>query len=85
MSRARSGAQEISRQLGGLPVVSDDAVPPSVVRVVLADDYTGPGSGLDGSYPASSGMDQQTAGTTEDVPPQSPILTAGPSDPACVN
>lgn len=39
------GAQEISKDLGGLPVVEDASVAPGTVRVVLADDYTGPGSG----------------------------------------
>ena len=45
------GAQAVSKELGGLPVVEDASVAPGSVRVVLANDYTGPGSGLDGSDP----------------------------------
>ena len=40
------GAQAVAKELGGLPVVEDASVPPGSVRVVLAADYTGPGSGL---------------------------------------
>ena len=43
------GAQAVAKELGGLPVVEDASVAPGSVRVVLAGDYTGPGSGLDGS------------------------------------
>ncbi|HYB82979.1 MAG TPA: LCP family protein, partial [Mycobacterium sp.] len=42
------GAQEVARELGGLPVVADASLAPGSVRVVLANDYTGPGSGLSG-------------------------------------
>ncbi|MGV0802570.1 LytR C-terminal domain-containing protein, partial [Mycolicibacterium elephantis] len=51
------GAQAISRDLGDLPVVEDPSVAPGTVRVVLADDYTGPGSGLDGTDPTLSTYD----------------------------
>lgn len=78
------GAQAVARDLGGLPVVADAAVPPGLVRVLLANDYTGPGSGLGGraatvAAGASSGSGEQTA------PPPSPILTAGSDNPECVN
>jgi LCP family protein required for cell wall assembly len=78
------GAQEVSKDLGGLPVVADASVPPGSVRVVLANDYTGPGSGLGGGAStiaagASTGAGQDTA------PPPSPILTAGSDNPECVN
>ena len=43
------GAQEVSKELGGLPVVADSSLAAGTVRVVLANDYTGPGSGLSGS------------------------------------
>src|ERR1700751_2599125 len=42
------GAQQVSKELGGLPVVADASIAPGSVRVVLANDYTGPGSGLGG-------------------------------------
>ena len=40
------GAQAVSKELGDLPVVENASVSPGSVRVVLAGDYTGPGSGL---------------------------------------
>ncbi|WP_396934292.1 LCP family protein [Mycolicibacterium sp.] len=90
------GAQQVSKDLGGLPVTQDGTVPPGSVRVVLADDYTGPGSGLDGSDPTVDGVDPAAAGTgssdtgssesgEEAPPPPSPIITAGSDDPQCVN
>ncbi|WP_197380531.1 LCP family protein [Mycolicibacterium mengxianglii] len=83
------GAQAVARELGGLPVVADPTMPEGTVRVVLAADYTGPGSGLE-SDPALSGdvIDQASAsadGITSPPPPPSPILTAGSDDPKCVN
>ncbi len=84
------GAQAVSKDLGGLPVNEDSSLPPGAVRVVLAADYTGPGS--DGTDPYSDGnVDPAAAGTTSDTsdgsppPPPSPILTAGTDDPKCVN
>ncbi|KUH93792.1 LCP family protein [Mycobacterium sp. IS-3022] len=81
------GAQAVSKDLGGLPVVEDPSVAPGSVRVVLADDYTGPGSGLDGTDPLLTTADSVAVGSTgsETSPPPSPILTAGSSDPECVN
>lgn len=82
------GAQAVSKDLGGLPVVEDPSVAPGSVRVVLADDYTGPGSGLDGTDPMLTTADSVAAGSTgsaQTPPPPSPILTAGSKDPECVN
>src|SRR6478735_10498245 len=45
------GAQAISKDLGGLPIVENASVSPGSARVVLSGDYTGPGSGLGGSDP----------------------------------
>jgi len=82
------GGQAVARELGGLPVVANASVPPGTVRVVLAADYTGPGSGLEGS-PDSATADLasgSTDGSGQDAPPApSPILTAGSNDPQCVN
>ena len=79
------GAQAVSKELGGLPIVEDSSVAPGWVRVVLAGDYTGPGSGLDGSDPLLSTIDPTVTGSTETAPPPSPIITAGSDDPQCVN
>lgn len=35
--------------MGGLPVIADASLAPGAVRVVLANDYSGPGSGLSGT------------------------------------
>jgi LCP family protein required for cell wall assembly len=84
------GAQAVAKDLGGLPVIANAAVPPGAVRVVLAGDYTGPGSGLGGSSStmpaASAGAGSASAVATESTaPPPSPILTAGSDKPECVN
>ena len=80
------GAQAVAKDLGGLPVVEDDSIPQGHVRVVLAGDYTGPGSGLEGSLPTAATVDQ-AAGQAGDStpPPPSPVITAGSDDPKCVN
>ena len=59
------GAQAISKDLGGLPIVEDASVAPGSVRVVLAADYTGPGSGLDGTDPTLATADPAAAGSTD--------------------
>jgi LCP family protein required for cell wall assembly len=86
------GAQAVAKDLGGLPVNEDSSIPAGSVRVVLADDYTGPGSGLDGSDTTSGTVDAASAssagesdGTDPAPPPPSPILTAASNDPHCVN
>ncbi|WP_372435270.1 LCP family protein [Tomitella cavernea] len=42
---SRDAATAVARALGGLDVVTDDAMMPGTVTVVLADQYAGPGSG----------------------------------------
>jgi LCP family protein required for cell wall assembly len=80
------GAQEVSKQLGGLPVVADASIPQGSVRVVLANDYTGPGSGLSGG-----GLNGQVTPArasnqgSPDTPSPSPVLTAGSDKPECIN
>jgi cell wall biosynthesis protein len=80
------GAQQVAKELGGLPVVADSSLAPGSVKVVLANDYTGPGSGLSGvvSVVPARGT---AAGSTADpnVPAPSPILTAGSDKPECIN
>ena len=82
------GAQAVAKDLGGLPVVADSSIPPGTVRVVLADDYAGPGSGLDGTLPTAATVAQESSDTgtsVTDAPPPSPVITAGSNDPKCVN
>jgi LCP family protein required for cell wall assembly len=79
------GAQAVSKELGGLPVVADPSVAPGTVRVVLSGDYTGPGSGLDGTDPTLATADPAGTEPTDAAPLPSPIITAGSDDPECVN
>ena len=82
------GAQQISKELGGLPVVADAAIPQGSVRVVLANDYTGPGSGLSGGGLTDQVMPARASnGGSSDgsPPPPSPVLTAGSDKPECIN
>jgi LCP family protein required for cell wall assembly len=96
-----AGAQAVAKELGGLQVVENAALAPGTVRVVLANDYTGPGAGLDGGAPTSATADAassasssdstsdstegSTAGSTDAPPPPPAIITAGSNDPECVN
>ena len=72
-----------------MPVVANNSVEPGTVRVVLAADYTGPGSGLQGGSTtplATAGSGAAGTGSAEDTtPPPSPIITAGSDKPECVN
>ena len=80
------GAVAVAKALGNLPIVEDPSMAPETVRVVLAGDYTGPGSGLGTEDPASvPTADQVAVDSPEAPPPPSPILTAGSDDPACVS
>jgi LCP family protein required for cell wall assembly len=81
------GAKEVSKELGGLPVIADTSLAPGAVRVVLANDYSGPGSGLSGGesiLPAKVSTAGAVA-TDPRVPAPSPILTAGSDKPECIN
>jgi len=78
------GAQAVAQELGGLPVIEDASVPPGSVRVVLTVDYTGPGSGLDGTdVTLSAPLVNASGGEALPTPP--PIITAAANDPECVN
>ncbi|OBI80679.1 LytR family transcriptional regulator [Mycobacterium sp. 1245805.9] len=82
------GAQQVGKELGGLPIVADPALTAGSVKVVLANDYTGPGSGLSGGpstqvLPARASNAGAAGGPN--TPPPSPILTAGSDKPECIN
>ncbi|AKN17963.1 LCP family protein [Mycobacterium haemophilum] len=80
------GAQEVSKELGGLPVIADGSIPAGSVRVVLANDYTGPGSGLSGSGSIAPAYASNPGSSADaDIPAPSPILTAGSDIPECIN
>ncbi|MBV8293949.1 MAG: LCP family protein [Mycobacterium sp.] len=79
------GAQAVAKDLGGLPVIANASVPPGSVRVVLANDYTGPGAGLGDGPTAMSAGSAKSGPADNTAPPPSPILTAGSDHPECVN
>ncbi len=82
------GAQAVAKELGGLPVVADTSLAPGSVKVVLANDYTGPGSGLSGgpnSQVVPALVSNPGTGADPNVPAASPILTAGSDKPECIN
>jgi LCP family protein required for cell wall assembly len=79
------GAQQVSKELGGLPVVPDTSLAPGSVRVVLASDYSGPGSGLSGTASIVPARANSGAAADPNVPAPSPILTAGSDKPECIN
>ncbi|MGA8546643.1 MAG: LytR C-terminal domain-containing protein, partial [Mycobacterium sp.] len=79
------GAQAVAKDLGGLPVVANASVPAGTVRVVLANDYTGPGAGLSDGPAATAVGSSNSNSANNTAPPPSPILTAGSEHPECVN
>ncbi|ATL72278.1 LCP family protein [Nocardia terpenica] len=72
-------AKAVAKALGGLPVLAEDGLPPGAVRVVLAGDYSGPGSAAGSLFDPSG-----TSSTATPVPPAPPI-DAGQNGPKCVN
>lgn len=79
------GAAAVAKALGNLPVVEDGSLGAGEVSVVLAGDYTGPGSGLGTEDPTLDTTADPVANDAELPPPPAPVLTAGSDDPACVN
>jgi len=70
----------------GLPVVADASIAVGAVRVVLANDYTGPGSGLGGDVsPTAARVSDAAAVVDPNAPAPSPILTAGSDKPECID
>ncbi|MBD0322320.1 MAG: LCP family protein [Aldersonia sp.] len=78
------GAAAVAETLGGLPVNSDTGLSEGTVRVVLASDYTGPGSSS-----ASTSSTTSASPTTENAATQpeqvAAPIDAGRSGPRCVN
>lgn len=78
----------VAAALGGLATESDPSLPAGTVRVVLAGDYTGPGSSsYSGSSTAASASDigVSPAGGTATPAPAAPPIDAGSDGPRCVN
>lgn len=80
----------VAAVLGGLDTASDPSLPSGTVRVVLAGDYTGPGSSAySGSSPSTSESDADVgvspADGTATPAPAAPPIDAGSDGPRCVN
>ncbi len=74
-------AKAVAKALGGLTVSAESGLPPGAVRVVLAGDYSGPGSAAGNLFDLSG---TSAASTATPVPPAPPI-DAGRNGPKCVN
>lgn len=70
-------AEAVAKALGGLPVRTDTAVAGDAIRVVLATDYTGPGS--------AKYIDFVPPGVTGTPLPPGPPIDAGQQGPKCVD
>ncbi len=81
-STSDAKAKAVAEALGGLTVMADPGQAEGAVRVVLADDYSGPGSDA-GSLFDLSGT-SQTSGAPTPVP-SAPPIDAGRNGPKCVN
>ncbi|OZC62227.1 LytR family transcriptional regulator [Rhodococcus sp. 06-621-2] len=76
-------ARAVAAALGGVSVAGDDSLASGTVRVVLASDYSGPGTaGAPAATSASAAS--ETAGSSAGESPAPPI-DAGSTGPACVN
>ncbi|MEU3012540.1 LCP family protein [Nocardia asteroides] len=73
-------AAAVAEALGGLTVVADPSLSADTVSVVLASDYSGPGSAAAGMFD----FDGTSSATATPVPPAPPI-DAGQNGPKCVN
>ncbi|MET7773274.1 LCP family protein [Nocardia sp. NPDC005366] len=73
------GAKAVAQTLGGLTVVEDETMSSGSVGVVLASDYSGPGSAASSMFDLSG-----TSSSATPVPPAPPI-DAGQNGPKCVN
>nr|WP_040798004.1 LCP family protein [Nocardia higoensis] len=76
---ADAGAEAVAEALGGLPIVADTTLPAGAVSVVLASDYSGPGS------QAAELFDFTATSTTPTPVPPAPPIDAGQDGPKCVN
>lgn len=72
-------AKAVAKALGGLSVVADSTLAAGSVSVVLASDYSGPGSA------ASSVFDFSGTSTSATPVPPAPPIDAGQNGPKCVN
>ncbi|MEV6659307.1 LCP family protein [Nocardia fluminea] len=73
-------AVAVAEALGGLTVVADETMSADTVSVVLAGDYSGPGSAAAGMFD----LDATSSATATPIPPAPPI-DAGQNGPKCVN
>ncbi|TQF66127.1 LytR family transcriptional regulator [Rhodococcus spelaei] len=79
-----AAAKSVAAALGGVQVVGDSSLPSGTVRVVIAADYTGPGSGSASTSadPTSGILDP---GTSPTPAPPGPAIDASSKGAKCVN
>ena len=78
-------AKSVAEALGGLPVRAQDGLPEGAVRVVLADDYSGPGSASGELFDMSGSANGGSSDSAATPVPPAPPITAGQNGPKCVN
>lgn len=78
-----AAAKSVSAALGGIEVTTDDTLAENTVRVVLATDYSGPGTGGAAVSDASETATSELAASAGESP--APPIDAGSLGPACVN
>ncbi|NGP03970.1 LCP family protein [Rhodococcus sp. 14C212] len=77
-------ARAVAEALGGLATAADPSLDADTVRVVLTEEYAGPGTDADVTSVAS-GSDLVSAGATPTSVPAAPPIDAGSAGPRCVN
>ncbi|WP_407443240.1 LCP family protein [Rhodococcus sp. (in: high G+C Gram-positive bacteria)] len=79
----------VAAALGGLDTATDPTLPEGTVRVVLAGDYSGPGTstfaGSESTTTSSSSSGLTPADGTATPAPAAPPIDAGSEGPRCVN
>ncbi|MEE2032468.1 LCP family protein [Rhodococcus chondri] len=79
----------VAAALGGLDTATDSTLADGTVRVVLAGDYSGPGSssysGTNTTSTAPGGTELMPAGASATPAPAAPPIDAGSTGPRCVN
>lgn len=73
-------AKAVAKALGGLTVIGDATLSADSVSVVLASDYSGPGSAASGMFDLSG-----TSNPAATPVPPAPPIDAGQNGPKCVN
>lgn len=81
-----AAAASVAAALDGVDVTADRSLPSDTVLVVLAEDYTGPGTGSSAAPTRGSGASSDIVENSEPTPvAPGPPIDAGRTGPQCVN